>query len=234
MEATLPRSRKFSSSVVISFGIHALALTAFLLTRPQIIEVGLPGATIVDVMGGAATPETPAEKPAKAVEQPPVPLPHDEVVSAVKKKPPKKLVANPPAPKPAPQKAPSTAATNPTPGPGTSANGAPAGPEAHIGLSGAPGVASDFPFGYYLLAVRNKVNQNWAQPGVDRRLKTTVFFRIARDGSVRDPRVELPSGVSLYDQAALRAVRLSSPFMPLPDGYTRDDLGVHFDFEVSR
>ena len=46
-----------------------------------------------------------------------------------------------------------------------------------------------------------------------------------------DLRVEVPSTSREFDEAALRAVRSSSPLPPLPRGYTEDDLGINLIVE---
>lgn len=209
----------FRASLVLSAVLHVTVLAWLWLHRPQVIEVSLPGSYTVDLVGGATEPVAPAP-----VTGPPIPVPRDEVVAAPKKVRP---VARPaPAPQAQPQRPP---VPNAPPGPAT-----PATPEARIGLSGAPGVASDFPFSYYLVSVRNVIGRNWLEPGVSRRTRTTIAFRIRRDGTVEDARVETPSGVLLFDQAALRAVLASSPLPRLPADFKSDQLGVHFDFEVTR
>jgi TonB family protein len=113
----------------------------------------------------------------------------------------------------------------------------PAKTEAPAGFS--PGVSSsltvdveDFPFRYYLAALRNKVSGNWSPPGASD-ARTVVFFRVYRDGSLADSYLETPSGNVVFDQAALRAVVVSEPFPPLPDEFDGTNLGVHFAFQYS-
>jgi TonB family protein len=114
---------------------------------------------------------------------------------------------------------------------------APAKTDAPTGFS--PGVSSsltvdveDFPFRYYLAALRNKVSGNWNPPGASD-ARTVVFFRVYRDGSLADSYLETPSGNVVFDQAALRAVVVSEPFPPLPDDFDGTNLGVHFAFQYS-
>jgi TonB family protein len=105
-----------------------------------------------------------------------------------------------------------------------------AGSEASIG--GLDGV--DFPYNYYLEVVRAKVAQAWVVPqgsaSRGRRIESTIRFRILRDGSVSESRVEEPSGLSIYDQAALRAVSNVRRFPPLPQEFGGEFLVVHFQF----
>jgi TonB family protein len=57
-----------------------------------------------------------------------------------------------------------------------------------------------------------------------------VYFAIDRDGTIRDAKIETPSGDGTFDRAALRAVLESSPLPPLPFGYAGTYLGVHLTF----
>ena len=58
-----------------------------------------------------------------------------------------------------------------------------------------------------------------------------IFFRINRDGSIADVRIERSSGLPFVDRAAQRAVLASSPLPPLPADFHEGSLGVHLKFE---
>ena len=49
-----------------------------------------------------------------------------------------------------------------------------------------------------------------------------VLVAVNADGSLREARILQSSGVAILDEAALRIVRLSSPFQPFPDKLRRD------------
>lgn len=106
------------------------------------------------------------------------------------------------------------------------------------GLSAEVGVDdANFEFTYYLIALRNRIGQNWTAPaGVSpggNPAHAVIYFQIGRDGKVTNAKVEESSGVAFFDQSALRAVLISDPVAPLPLGYTNPTLGVHFAFEFS-
>jgi TonB family protein len=99
--------------------------------------------------------------------------------------------------------------------------------------------AARFPFTYYLRALKRKIDANWDPvvygiPAGETRT-VVVAFRILRDGTVQQPVIERSSGVSFFDQAALRAVVRSAPLPPLPedfqDEYLEIGLGFHFQPE---
>ena len=92
--------------------------------------------------------------------------------------------------------------------------------------------APRFPFSYYLAAIERKVSQNWfsSSSGKGEGYSCVVYFRMNRNGSVSDLRIEESSGNSYFDRSALRAIRSSDPFPPLPRAFTDPWLGIHFTF----
>lgn len=113
-------------------------------------------------------------------------------------------------------------------------------PYATVGNAGLKGQialdVTDFEFTYYLILVRNRVAQSWAPPaGLSAATspRAVVYFRIGRDGTVGDIRLETSSGVEFFDRSAMRAVTLSNPLPPLPLGYSGGGLVVHFGFDYA-
>jgi len=120
--------------------------------------------------------------------------------------------------------------------------GLPAGLKTEPAGLGVPGLTGDvavddanFAFTYYLIAVRNRVAQNWGAPaGLETSgnvVRCTVYFRIDRMGRVSDVKLEDASGVQFFDESAVRAVSVSTPLPPLPDAFGGSTLGVHFGFQ---
>ncbi|HEX6178020.1 MAG TPA: energy transducer TonB, partial [Thermoanaerobaculia bacterium] len=75
----------------------------------------------------------------------------------------------------------------------------------------------------------NKIGQRWLRPQSGD-ARAIVYFRIERDGTIRDAAVTTASGSGTFDRAALRAVLEASPLPPLPFGYSGHYLGVHLTF----
>jgi TolA protein len=92
--------------------------------------------------------------------------------------------------------------------------------------------AANFPFSYFLSAIERKVSGNWFSALTENAtaLSCVVYFRLTRDGAVEDVRVETTSGNSYFDRAAVRAVKSSAPFPPLPKAFPDEYLGIHFTF----
>ena len=122
--------------------------------------------------------------------------------------------------KPAPvQQTPSSAL------PGTSTAEVPVGGAGVTGLEGG-----DFPYSLYIGGMQRRIGSNWFRPQVQAGTATIVYFRILRDGTITESRVETSSGNATFDRAALSAVRSSTPLNPLPFGYDGTYLGVHLTF----
>ena len=126
-----------------------------------------------------------------------------------------------------------------TPSEGSSAGDKASASSSAAGTGGGGiGVSVDsgnFPYVGYINILRNKVAENWAPApyaysGVK---KVLVYFSISKNGSVDKMSVKETSGVSYIDRSAIRAVKNSSPFPPLPSGFPDDYLGVYFMFELS-
>jgi len=96
--------------------------------------------------------------------------------------------------------------------------------------------AENFPFAYYIAAMKRKIAAYWRVPGASgtTSLYCRVYFRVKKNGGIDSPNVEESSGSFLFDQAALRAVVEASPLPPLPREFTDDYLGVHFSFAYEK
>lgn len=164
--------------------------------------------------------EVKVEEP-KIVKEPepepePIPEPEPEKPKVIEEKP--KPVEKPPDPK----------EPDPEPVPETPKERVISTGEATVRVEG-----ENFEDDYYIMMVIRKVSRFWQNPLRRTRasVSTVVYFRIHRDGSISDPRIDKRSGNSLFDNSALRAIRSSTPFPELPETYTGDHLGVYFEFE---
>lgn len=108
-------------------------------------------------------------------------------------------------------------------------------------LSDRPSTGSDLPvqvelegppfeYGYYIIAIREKIAANWDVPEAMDGVIARVRFRIERNGKVVDAEILESSGNPLFDNSALRALLKASPLPPLPAKYPQDWLGVRLQF----
>jgi TonB family protein len=104
-------------------------------------------------------------------------------------------------------------------------------PEVAIGGSGVTGLeGGDFPYALYIQGMHRKIGGQWFRPQIAPGATVIVYFRILRDGTIAEAKVETPSGNPTFDRAALSAVRSASPLNPLPFAYSGNYLGVHLTF----
>ena len=104
-------------------------------------------------------------------------------------------------------------------------------PEVPIGGSGVTGLeGGDFPYTLYIEGMIRRIGSNWFRPQVPPGISVVIYFKIQRDGTISEARVETSSGNATFDRAALSAVRSSSPLTSLPFGFAGTYLGVHQTF----
>lgn len=97
------------------------------------------------------------------------------------------------------------------------------------------GGSSNFPYTWYVHAIRKKLDANWnVSSGFSQKIFTQVAFTVGKDGSIRDIAVEESSKNEVFDRAAVRAVEYTHPLPPLPSDFSDPELRVHVRFTVKR
>jgi protein TonB len=103
------------------------------------------------------------------------------------------------------------------------------------GFSNGPtSVSSDFGsmFGWYVDQINRTMATNWYKPEVDphtpRGTQAFIFFKIYRDGSVGDARMDRSSGSPTLDRSCLRAAQRVSKFPALPAQYRGTTLLISY------
>jgi len=97
----------------------------------------------------------------------------------------------------------------------------------------------EFPFSYYTKQIRDLVYFNWNNPLVDlkkgEKITASVKFIIRENGEIEKTKISKTSGNVIYDMAAIRSVKQSSPCPPLPLPYLMNfkTLTVTMDFTYS-
>jgi len=224
----------------VSIAAHALFLVLLIfVSRPRPMKV-LPLALPVRVVSPAAlggrsvAPARVAPAPTPAPEAPPKPK---RVIEKLNEKPVPSATAMPEptlkkkkVPTPAPAAA---AASGPSVDlPSAGGNGTPtegSGSALSFGASVA-GFDTDFPFTFYVDQMLTLIGGNWLKPEGSEGIAAVIGFQIQRDGRITDVKLLTPSGVGVYDRAAVRAVYAANPLPPLPPEYKGDHLGVHLRF----
>ncbi len=235
LEQGLPATLVLSVSGHIAV-LAAAVIVPLMLPREPVLRVA-DGFAVVLPRGGGGTPAAPAPT-AQAPEAKPAP------VESAAPPPPPVVLKPPPKAEPRPSSLPlpdarrvTRPATPPpvrattratAPATGAAAGSTPAGrgtasatPGLELGLPG-PGVPTGTDSGgdWYLAGVQQKIWMTWNQQlKAGHTQSVGITFTILPDGQVTGVRVTQPSGVSLLDMAAQRAVLNAAPFGPLPREY---------------
>ena len=110
----------------------------------------------------------------------------------------------------------------------------------------SPGVAVNGPgggdfatrYGWYVESVRRAISQNWIQTTIDpsvraaRRAHCVVAFRIFRNGTLNNIRLDTSSGNRSMDDSATRALLSIDKLPTLPADYSGSYVDVTFDFDL--
>lgn len=194
-------------TVFFSFIIHVIflfaALFLYVRTVPKTYIPAVYDVKLVELREEAPVAEIRPVPPAPKRERPITPRP-DTVMPELKKIPPPQKKAEPEKVLPKPE-APAEAVT----------------------VQAVPA----FKFPWYLSIVSDKIRRNWNPPPGATGLRARVVFRIYRSGVIIEPRLEQASGNFYFDQAAMRAILMSSPFPPLPEGFGRESVDISVDLE---
>lgn len=88
-------------------------------------------------------------------------------------------------------------------------------------------------FGWYVDNINRKMDANGyrslADPQTPKGVKASIEFRIRRDGSQSDIKLDRTSGSPTWDSVCVRAAQRVDTFGPLPGGYRDNYLQVYFD-----
>jgi protein TonB len=97
----------------------------------------------------------------------------------------------------------------------------------------AVGVRMDSELQNYLNRVYALIYQNFNPPPgteIAKGTKSSVHFQIARNGEISAVVLRSSSGNGVWDQLAMRAVRITKKAPPLPYSYAAESLPLIFDF----
>lgn len=85
----------------------------------------------------------------------------------------------------------------------------------------------------YIKALWKKMEPNWLPPSNSEDKGVTAIFVVSRNGDVSEIRIKTTSGNKAIDEAAIKAVKLSAPFLPLPEEYKGEKVNIEFYFDCS-
>ncbi len=82
----------------------------------------------------------------------------------------------------------------------------------------------------YMKNLQKKISSNWVRPDVDKSLKVSLVFSIAKEGTLVTLSEFRTSGNKEFDNAASEAIKKSVPFEPLPSGMHDKGIDVQLTF----
>jgi protein TonB len=94
-------------------------------------------------------------------------------------------------------------------------------------------------YGWYIESVKRAISQNWIQTSIDpsvraaRKAHSVAAFRINRDGTIKNIRLDTSSGNRSMDDSATRALLSIDKLPALPADYSGAYVDVTFDFDLS-
>jgi len=242
----------FVVTIVLSFLLHCM-LVLFLIVVPVYTKVQLPQNQVL--MVNLIEEQRPqrykvkkTEKPKKPREEPEIepPEPEEQPTLALPKETPKKRPKPTPKPTPQPTKKPKPTvkpkpktrvakkkASDATSSEKRSTKGSAKGKKVSV-TTATDQSGIIFPFSWYSDRIQDLTDSNWKNPKVNlkrgEKLITTVKFTILRSGDITGLEVVKKSGNIIFDMAAIRAVKESSPYPSLPPLYMNKTLTVTMDF----
>ena len=91
---------------------------------------------------------------------------------------------------------------------------------------------ADFPYPWYITQVRNSLWIEWEKRRPEgTQLSALISFAIARNGKIKNVKIERSSKDETFDYAAKSAVLSADPFAPLPMYYEKDILTISVEFK---
>jgi protein TonB len=205
--------------------------------RPQPVAPAEPAPRVASAVAtkpsdaDAAVPQTAPAPPTPAPPAEPAPLEHAAPPPADRQ-----VAALPPTAQPAARATPDirTALRRGAGGAGGSGNG-------RGGIEGEPISldSTDPRYSDYLEQIRRRIKEKWGYPCEKneatrvceyRSTQLIIEFGIEKSGELAFVTLMRTSGHPIYDDYALNAVKLASPFPPIPDSFSKKGVPIHASF----
>ena len=88
-------------------------------------------------------------------------------------------------------------------------------------------------FGPYMKDLQQRIKSNWNPPRGNESKRVVLLFKVAKDGRLLSCSVFQSSGMKEVDSAAIAAVRMASPFRPLPEEFKNQSVDIQFTFDYN-
>lgn len=89
-------------------------------------------------------------------------------------------------------------------------------------------------FMWYITLIKQKIDTCWTEPETTFKGNyiVTVAFTVDKHGNVTNIHIIHPSELEKLNRSAINAIKLASPFPPLPKNYSYEKLDVTVDFRL--
>ncbi len=88
-------------------------------------------------------------------------------------------------------------------------------------------------FSEYMANVTEKLQKNWNPPDFLEEAHTRILFKLNRNGEIYAANILESSGDTIYDEAAINALKKSMPFGDFPANTTRQTLAINYAFDTT-
>lgn len=88
-------------------------------------------------------------------------------------------------------------------------------------------------FNAYMRDMQRRIKLNWDPPKQEVSKSVTLLYTINKDGSLKKYKVLKSSGDKYLDNAAIKALKDTSPFRPLPKEFEGESVDVQFTFDYN-
>lgn len=86
----------------------------------------------------------------------------------------------------------------------------------------------------YMNELQRQIKSNWNPPYGSKAKQTVLLFKIAKDGKLLSCSIEKSSGNQKFDNAAIKAVKITAPFKALPKEYAESSVDINFTFDYNK
>ena len=96
-------------------------------------------------------------------------------------------------------------------------------------------LSEDTPYMFegYMREMQNKIKSNWEPPQQYTSKSVVISYTIMKDGKLGSYKIIQSSENNKMDKAAVKALKKSAPFEPLPANFLGDHVEVQFTFDYN-
>ncbi len=88
-------------------------------------------------------------------------------------------------------------------------------------------------FAPFMKKLQRDIKLNWKPPKKNESNRVVLLFTVSKNGKVSNIKVLKSSGYKDVDKAAIKAVKDTAPFQPLPAEFEDNQVDIHFKFDYN-